>query len=217
MEIVIVDNMSDDGSQNLLKEYHESGIIKLIRSKCSRGLGRQLAFQNSSGRYIISNVDTDDIYRGSFRELLSFYRLKCEGKVMAAISSRGDWVQNVTVSTRSTIEQVGGWRDLQYAEDWDLWSRAAKAGKYAWSVFPIAERHSHRMSMGGLVQRLRYRYGRYRDEMRLGRNVFRDETKITPYQWFVKCLAQITLPFYQSYSDSFNRTFCCDDPQYFIE
>jgi len=36
-EIVVVDNMSNDGSERILSEMAELGTIHLIRMKCSRG------------------------------------------------------------------------------------------------------------------------------------------------------------------------------------
>jgi glycosyltransferase involved in cell wall biosynthesis len=52
-EIVVVDNFSSDGTYELLLRLRrEIPTLKIIRKKCSRGSGRQLAFYYSSGDVI---------------------------------------------------------------------------------------------------------------------------------------------------------------------
>lgn len=215
-EIVVVDNCSDDGSEEILKEYQRKGAIRLVSKKCSRGQGRQIALMDSLGKYIVSHIDMDDIFRPVILRLIEFYHAKCEGKVMVAISSLGDWSQNITVAPRNLLLEIGGWRDLQYAEDWDLWSRAAESSKYAWTVFPVSDRHRYRSIRAGFLGTLRYRLGRYRDEMRLGREVFDRGERISFAQRVAKSLARLSLPFYPSYQSDFNRSFSSSDSAYFV-
>jgi glycosyltransferase involved in cell wall biosynthesis len=215
-EIVVVDNCSDDGSEEILKEYQRKGVIKLFSKKCSRGQGRQIALMNSLGEYIVSHIDMDDIFRPVLPELIDFYHARCEGKAMVAISSLGDWSQNITIAPRELLLEIGGWRDLQYAEDWDVWSRAAKLSKYTWTVFPVSDRHENRSGRTGLLGTLRYRLGRYRDEMRLGREVFDRGEKISLAQRAAKSLARLSLSFYPSYRSDFNRSFSSSDSAYFV-
>ncbi|MGD0477840.1 MAG: glycosyltransferase family A protein [Nitrososphaerales archaeon] len=215
-EVVLVDNCSDDGSDEILKEYQKKGAIRLISRKCSRGQGRQIALMNSLGEYIVSHIDMDDIFRPVLLRLIEFYHAKCEGKVMVAISNLGDWSQNITIAPRDLLLKIGGWRDLQYAEDWDLWSRAAKLSRYAWTVFPVSDRHKNRNSRKGFLATLRYRLGRYRDEMRLGREVFERGERISLAQRVAKSLARLSLPFYPSYRTDFNESFSSSDSAYFV-
>jgi len=67
---VYLDDMSTDGSQKILKEYNEKGLIHLVRKKSSRGIGRQVALKNSRGKYIISGLDMDDTFRPIIKELI---------------------------------------------------------------------------------------------------------------------------------------------------
>ena len=79
-EVIVVDSLSSDGSSEILREYARSGKIKLIEKKCSRGKGIQIGFENSSGKYIISNLDMEDIFNPCLLSLLREYHSKSEGK-----------------------------------------------------------------------------------------------------------------------------------------
>jgi hypothetical protein len=208
--------MSNDGSEKILEAYASEGKISLLTKKCTRGVGRQVAFEKSSGAYVISNLDMDDSFRPVLQRLVDIYHAISEGKVLAVVSDPNDWSQNITIGSRGDISSIGGWRDLQYAEDWDLWSRAAAAGKYAWTVYPVADRIMTRRERSSFLGKLRYRYGRYRDEMRLGRDVFREGEKTTPLQRGAKLLAALSLPFQRSYRTAFNKTFISSDSKYRI-
>jgi glycosyltransferase involved in cell wall biosynthesis len=215
-EVVVVDSQSNDGSEGILREYHENGKIKLISRKCSRGQGRQIALENSLGYYVISHIDMDDVYSRQLVELIGHYHAKCEGKIMVAISSPGDWTQNVTIGPRELIMKIGGWRDLQWGDDWDLWSRAAMSSSYSWTIFAVSERHKDRRSRSGVPTTLRSRFRRYRDGMSIGRDVFRKEAEISPSQKLVKFLARVSLSIYPSSLKESNRNFRAADPAYFV-
>jgi glycosyltransferase involved in cell wall biosynthesis len=117
---VIVDSKSTDGSAAILRDYFASGKIKLIEQQCSRGRGRQLAFENSVGKYIISGVDMDDIYGPRISEMLVEYHSRYEGKMVRF------GLCSTTVAPRDLIESLGGWNDMNWFEDSNLWNRAAK-------------------------------------------------------------------------------------------
>ena len=125
-EIVVVDSKSTDGTLEILKEYAERfPNFKIIVKKCTRGKGRQIAFENSQGDYIIP-VDLDTIYLSQWWELIKAYE-NWEGKgkyALQAISSG--------IYPRHLLEKVGGWRDLQYAEDFDLWWRLIEIDAFKW-------------------------------------------------------------------------------------
>ena len=215
-EVVVVDSISTDGSERVLREYQERGKLKLISQKCSRGVGRQLAFENSSGDYVFSHLDMDEIFTPVLREFAKYYHEKCEGNLLVGIRKPGDWRQNTTLAPRLLIEELGGWRDLQYAEDWDLWSRAAKAGKYAWTVFPMLAGPKSAGDRYSRLGKLRFRYGRYRDELRLGRRVFQDGESVTIAQRTMLLAAELSAPLHRSFHDSFNQRFSCSDPMFMI-
>ncbi|HME18455.1 MAG TPA: glycosyltransferase family 2 protein [Nitrososphaerales archaeon] len=124
-EVVVVDNFSNDGSREILQGYASDGRIKLIERRCSRGRGRQIAFEESSGDYIISGVDLDDVFRPVFIRLLDGYRTFFEGQCLFLSGKH----EAITIAPRPLVERVGGWRDVPAGEDIDLWARMAKEGK----------------------------------------------------------------------------------------
>jgi glycosyltransferase involved in cell wall biosynthesis len=216
-EVVVVDNMSNDGSQVILEQYENMGAVRLIKARCSRGRGRQIAFMNSVGEYVVSNLDMDEVFSPSLTSFLDFYHNRCEGNVLAVVPREGGRGPNVTLAPRSVLTEIGGWRDLQYGEDWDVWSRAASIGKYRWTTFPLVNRldkHEDRRTQAG---RFKYRLGKYRDELRLGRDVLGSEGRTTAAQRAALLLARLAAPFYESYANEFNRTFDCTDPRHFVE
>jgi glycosyltransferase involved in cell wall biosynthesis len=124
-EVVVVDNFSNDGSREMLQEYAEGRRIRLVERHCSRGKGRQIAFELSSGDYIISGVDLDDVFRPVFLRLLEAYHRFFEGQCLFMSGKH----EAITIAPRTLVERVGGWRDVPAGEDIDLWARMAKEGK----------------------------------------------------------------------------------------
>ncbi|MDA4126139.1 MAG: glycosyltransferase [Thaumarchaeota archaeon] len=215
-EVVISDNMSDDGSEIVLDEYARSGAIKLVRGKWSRGLGRQAAMVNSAGEHIIAQLDMDDVFNPILPELVGIYHSTSEGRILAVVSRPGDWTTNITIGPRSLISELGGWRNLHYGEDWDLWSRAAKLGKYSWTIFPIVARSGRHVERSWGMGLFRFRVRKYTDELRLGRRVFEVGETVSVAQRGAFFVARLSAPFQGAYHDKFNRDFSCSDPKYFV-
>lgn len=167
-EVIVVDNCSRDGSQELLKVLSGEGRIKLIEQKCSRGKGRQLAFLASKGSYVIDQIDTDDVYKKCLRSLIEFYHTYFEGFCMLA--------DGFLMAPRSLLVDVNGWRDIQWGEDRDLWARIASKGKLVYIPFECRAWKRPEGS-GSLSHRVRYQYQRARDLFCLGENPL-DEAKI---------------------------------------
>lgn len=119
-EVVVCDNLSDDGSLDILKKYAQQGKIHLILKKSSRGTGRQTAFEYSAGNYIISGIDTDDQLKTNFKNFLNAYHLKHEGYMLSA--------GTIHIIPRCLVEKIGGWRDLKWGEDVDFFNRAKYLG-----------------------------------------------------------------------------------------
>jgi len=171
MEVVVVDQRSTDGSRQVLQEYADSEKIRLFDMRVrNRGLGRQLAFENSRGGHIISGMDMDDVaIPGRLPLLLDFYHKKCDGDLL-----RLQW-SGVTVAPAELVRKVGGWRDLQWNENWDLCERAARIGKYVWTIFRVKDitgsgLTTHADFEGASVFRKnRLRYRKYVDALRLRR------------------------------------------------
>lgn len=168
-EVVVVDNCSDDGSRQLLEEYSANKRIKLIEAKCSRGKGRQIAFENSSGEYIVSNMDMDDMFAPVLSKAIQLYHQNCEGMMLHVHSTLSDSPGGaVTIAPRALIRELGGWRDLQWFEDRDLWARAVGVGKYRWTYYPLyLALNSHPERRRDLTK-LRWSIIRQRDADRIG-------------------------------------------------
>ncbi len=217
-EVVIVDGNSTDGTFEILKEFSTQTRIKIFQRKCSRGTGRQIAFESSSGDYVISNMDLDDVFKPVLPALIKFYLEHAEGRVLLAVASNGGAVattQAVTVSPRRLLTSLGGWRDLQWGEDQDLWSRAAKIDKYSWTFFNMHEKTNPHIERKKMLGKMRLRYVTYRELLRTGRKVLSGE-HANLSQRLIYILARLSLPFYKSYKDEFNATFNPYSPSFFI-
>ena len=218
-EVVVVDSLSTDGSREILNGYARDGKMKLIEKKCSRGLGRQIAFENSSGTYVIANLDMDDVFGPKLNDVIEIYHSKCEGKLVrvAKTADTNQWAQNVTIAPRTLLSEIGGWPDLQLYEDWYLWARAAKVNKYSWTVFPLAINETVHPERGTSEGKMKFRYLRYREWMRLGRTIFTKGEKVSMTQRIAKILAQISLPFYKSYKGQVDLNFSSFDSSFYVE
>lgn len=160
-EVIVVDNNSRDGSKKILKEFQEQGKIKLISAKCSRGKGRQIAFENSKGETLITNMDMDVIFKPKLKELLKIYSQLNKDKEFI--------VAPVPIISREIIEKVGGWRDLQRDEDVELNCRLSKISvKFIDTHIDIAEYHSLSWEHKGYWYILWDKYIFLRDKMRIG-------------------------------------------------
>jgi glycosyltransferase involved in cell wall biosynthesis len=159
-EVVVVDQGSTDGSYEYLKSLSDKGQIKLVKQKVrNRGLGRQKAFEESSGQYIVAGMDMDDVYEPRLKELLEAYHAHSEG-LMLRLKPGG-----VTIAQSSLIKEIGGWTDLHTHEDTDLWQRAEEVGKLRWANFPLYKSFGHNRTrkehLAGLATA-------YRDIFRVG-------------------------------------------------
>ena len=206
-EIIIADNMSTDGSENVLQGYAKERKIKLIRKRCTRGMGRQIAHQLATGDYEIAQIDLDDIIEPKLKPLLEFYHRRAEGKLLKVVP------KPITIGPLQLITDIGGWRNLQRCEDWDIWSRAAKIDKFCWTHFRMTEksnenRHLERKTKIG---RMRASYINNREMVRLGRKL--EESK--PFHEKVALLlARIRSASLENYRDPFNLGFDSRDPNY---
>jgi glycosyltransferase involved in cell wall biosynthesis len=178
VEVIVVDNMSTDGSLEVLHHFRDIGSIKLIERRCSRGEGRQLAFEASSGDYVLSHMDCDDVFDASgIDSLIAKYHSDFEGKVLMTKRRDSPEASNITIAPRDVLERVGGWRSLNWGEDWDLWARLASVGAYRFFPYPAdnpphasikvrTERYS------GATHGFWVRVAKYADAVRSGRSVF---------------------------------------------
>jgi glycosyltransferase involved in cell wall biosynthesis len=218
-EIVVADNLSTDGAREVLEEHAASGELKLIERKCSRGKGLQVAFEQASGEYIISGLDFGDIYKPRLGSFLDFYHARCEGKLLHGLN------EAVIVAPRALIERLGGWRDLQRSEGWDLWSRAEAEGLFRWTIFILTEdrdrsswrgRTAAHPELKSRLGRYRHEYGVYRDYLRLGRRLFPPGSHVGLGERLMQGLAVASLPFYKSFKSG-RSDFSSQEPEYFVD
>ncbi len=154
-EVVIVDNFSTDGSYEALSTYRGSAPLRLLRCHCSRGLGRQLAFQRSSGEYIVT-FDLDTIYNSNWGQLVRWAVANQLSFELEAVLCQ--------IFPRSVIEQVGGWRDLLSWEDLDLSIRLAAKGLYRDYPLVCGDNQKRRLTTNAGSRWLRF-YRNYRDSI----------------------------------------------------
>ena len=186
-EVIVVDNFSTDGTYDILKDFQRGYGVRVVQRRCSRGVGRQVAFVYASGDYVIANMDLDDLFLPVLNRIIARYHDKAEGKMLAVFNSRpppdmtSDWVQNITIAPRQLVAALGGWRDLNVYEDWDIWSRANVRHQYGWTSFRFAKNVTVHPEPSNLIDKLRERYGRYWYRLKLRRKIFSpgEKTSIT--------------------------------------
>jgi len=112
-DIVITDGGSRDGTYERLLEISKDYNLRVYRAPgSSRGLGRQLALMRCPENSYTAYFDLDDEYNVYFRKSIDWG--------MATGSPRplpGHYMREYILSR-------GGWRDLNYAEDAELFARA---------------------------------------------------------------------------------------------
>jgi len=149
IEIIVVDDASDDSTPDLLERLQkEHKNLKSIRNNESKGAAasRNIAIQNSSGEFI-AGLDDDDFWRPKRVEyLLDEFE---EGYAAVTSNDRMDFggkeivwkkkpvitlqdllfynqVGNQILTKREYLEAVGGYdENLPSAQDYDLWIRLA--------------------------------------------------------------------------------------------
>jgi glycosyltransferase involved in cell wall biosynthesis len=183
-EIVICDNFSDDGSREMLEDYARDGMIRLFFAHSSRGKGRQIAYENSKGQYIISGLDTDDVVKPTIRQVLKVYHDSHEGYVLS--------YRTIHFIPRHIVEAVGGWRDLQWGEDVDFCKRVEALGKMHYfkddSLLISRRGHVNR----SLIFKLREEYRICQSKYQIGLSLFGTHTT----SWYylpIQCLIALSV------------------------
>jgi len=116
---VITDNHSDDGSYEKLlelkKEYENFKIkIDVIREKCTRGKGRQIAME-----YLINNYDVDFITYTDFDVTYLPFQRNIFEAIINHIKDYELWIGFSTYKTYKKILDKGAkWPDMNILEDY---------------------------------------------------------------------------------------------------
>lgn len=132
-ELVVVDAGSSDDSLRVLDEFGRAhGNVVVHSEPCSRGRGRELAFERSRGEHI-AVLDSDTFVRSYYGTFLQGYlevAARDSSGVIAYEEMDGRRANmTCTFYPRELLSSVGGWRDLWGAEDIDLWVRLVRANR----------------------------------------------------------------------------------------
>lgn len=121
-EFVVVDNYSDDGTyetiNDLAKLYPN---IKVIRKKCTRGAGRAIAYNNTSG-YFVFNVDLDTIYSNNLGKIIKNILKVYKTNQYYCVPFGFEFMDY------KTMNKIGNWPDLNTSEDSEFDARAISKG-----------------------------------------------------------------------------------------
>jgi glycosyltransferase involved in cell wall biosynthesis len=120
-KIIVTDNYSTDGTYELLVENKDKYNLCIIRHKCNRGIGRQMAMEealkeSSKNDYLMS-VDFDTIYGSDFIKFVS----------SVIISPVENTIYNNFLSLHEANEAVP-WRNLNNGEDWERMAHFGSLG-----------------------------------------------------------------------------------------
>jgi len=121
-ELIIVDNYSTDDTYEILRKFRGYNTI-IERFNGNKGEARNFALSISSGDYVLA-LDADQIYFNLTRLIDEYIDNYSNFGVKVGRSSFP------ILAPKDMLLSVGGWRRLQYAEDWDLWFRLADKCKY---------------------------------------------------------------------------------------
>ncbi len=161
-EIIVVDNLSSKEARSILEQLHSKFNIRVIPKKSSRGMGKQIALEAATGDYVVDQLDTDDVYKPIFSQILQFYHEKYEGKLML--------MHGFMVSLRKLLLELGGWPDIQCSEDRALWCKAARVNKLVYVDFKVRSKIKGNVENRPLMKKIRRRYEWSRDYRLLGLN-----------------------------------------------
>ncbi|NON63017.1 glycosyltransferase family 2 protein [Acidianus sp. RZ1] len=122
-ELILVDNYSKDNTMDIMNSFEDKERIRVYKFKGSKGLARNFALSQSRGKFVMA-LDGDQIYR-PLDQFINIYIEKFnEYAVKLGRSSFP------IIASKDLLLKIGGWRDLQFAEDWDLWFRLTDSCRY---------------------------------------------------------------------------------------
>lgn len=131
-EVLVVDDGSDDGSVELLKELessYECLRLELLEYDPSRHLGetRNISFEKSNGKYILTSLDADDRYSKGIKDFVNIYH-QIEEQVDFTFCLNGN---SISIAPRDLFLEYK-WRNFKRAQDIDFWRRLLHEDKVIW-------------------------------------------------------------------------------------
>lgn len=162
-EVLVVDNCSTDGTREYLEKLARKGKIRLIVAKCNRGEGRQIALENASAEFVIARLDVDTIYNRVILPIAELYLQKRKQLGKDFVLHAGA----LFVSSKKHLLKLGGWRDLQWGENYELNKRLIDKGEVYLCRIEEAKYHI-KPSRRNFLERLKISFYVYRDSLRMG-------------------------------------------------
>jgi glycosyltransferase involved in cell wall biosynthesis len=123
-EFIAVDNYSTDGTFEVLQKYAEKyRNFRVIQQKCTKGVGRTVAYQNTRGKYTFY-VDLDTVYLPGFSKLIKRFVTGYNKNSMFPFG----------FMDRMTADRAIPWKDMNTYEDLEFEARLISDGVSAYYI-----------------------------------------------------------------------------------
>ncbi|HXQ48177.1 MAG TPA: glycosyltransferase [Thermoplasmata archaeon] len=131
-ELVVVDALSDDGTQEILREAaRQYPFVTVVERACHRGVGRNLAVATARAPLVLTQVDGDNRYAPRVLRTVA-ERLRAHGQagLVFAVGAADQDPSSTRFYAwrRAAFDRAGGYPDTQEREDPPLLLRAFRAG-----------------------------------------------------------------------------------------